>query len=155
MGSFLTLLEQSGFATWIREGGTLHGYPLILFLHTLGLGTLVGLSWAIDLRLLGLASGIPLKSLEKTFGLMWVGLALNAATGSLLFIADATKHASNPAFYVKLTAVALGVVTLVRIRTRVFREHGNGKLLAAASLGCWFVAMSAARLMAYVSEYIS
>ena len=155
MGSFLALLEQSGLATWIREGGAIYGYPLILFLHTLGLSTLVGLAWVIDLRILGVGSGIPLESLEKTFWLMWAGLALNAITGSLLFIADATKHASNPAFYVKLTAVALGVVTLGRIRRSVFREHKSGKLLAAASLGCWFVAMSAARLMAYVSEFLS
>ena len=155
MGSFLTQLEQSGLATWIRESGVLYGYPLILFLHTLGLGTLVGLNSAVDLRLLGFGAGIPLKSLEKTFQLMWAGFALNAVTGSLLFVSDATKHASNPAFYVKLVFVALGVVTLALIRTRVFREGKSGKLLAAASLGCWFVAMSAARLMAYIIEFIS
>lgn len=155
MGSFLAQLEQSSLATWIRESGVLHGYPLILFLHSLGLGTLVGLNSAIDLRLLGVGSGIPLKSLEKTFWLMWAGLALNAVTGSLLFIADATKHASNPAFYVKLTFVALAIVTLTRIRSKVFREHKSGKFLAAASLGCWFVAISAARLMAYIIEFIS
>jgi hypothetical protein len=155
MGSLLAELEQSGVATWIREGGVLYGYPLILFLHTLGLGTLVGLSFAIDLRLLGVGQGIPLKSLEKTFVLMWAGFALNAATGSLLFVADARKHASNPAFYLKLLFVALAIVVLVLIRNRVFREHGTGKALAAASLACWFVAMSSARLMAYISEFIS
>jgi hypothetical protein len=155
MGSLLSLLEQSSIATWIREGGTLSGFPFILFLHTLGLSTLVGLSWAVDFRILGVGSGIPLQSLEKTFWLMWAGLALNATTGSLLFIADATKHASNPAFYLKLTAVALGIGTLLRIRKRVFREQRDGKLLAAISLGCWFVAMSAARLMAYISEFIA
>ncbi len=155
MGSLLAEIEQSGVATWIREGGVLYGYPLILFLHTLGLGTLVGLSSAIDLRLLGVGQGIPLKSLEKTFVLMWAGLALNAATGSLLFVADARKHASNPAFYVKLLFVALAIATLVLIRNRVFREQRTGKLLAAASLACWFVAMSSARLMAYIIEFIS
>ncbi len=155
MGSVLAPLEQSGLATWIRESGVLYGYPLILFLHTLGLSVLVGLNSAIDLRLLGVGSNIPLPSLEKTFLLMWAGLALNAATGSLLFIADATRHASNPAYYVKLAFVALAVVTLVRIRRTVFREHGNGKLLAAASLGCWFAALAAGRLMAYVYEFVA
>jgi hypothetical protein len=148
-------LEQSGLATWIRESGVLYGYPLILFLHTLGLSTLVGLSVAIDFRLLGVGAGIPLESLENTFAFMWAGFALNAATGSLLFIADATKHASNPAFYLKLLFVALAVITLVLIRRRVFRDHETGKFLATASLICWFVAMSSARLMAYVSEFIS
>jgi len=80
---------------------------------------------------------------------------LNAATGSLLFVADARKHASNPAFYVKLLFVALAIVVLVLIRNRVFREQSTGKMLAAASLACWFIAMSSARLMAYISEFIS
>jgi hypothetical protein len=153
--SILEQLEQTGFATWIRESGVLYGYPLILFLHTLGLSTLVGLSSAIDLRLLGIGRGIPLQALERTFVLMWAGFALNAVTGSLLFVADARKHASNPAFYVKLLCVALAVAILVLIRDRVFRGQGTGKVLAAVSLASWFIAMSAARLMAYISEFIS
>ena len=155
MGSVLVQLEQTGLATWIRESGVLYGYPLILFLHTLGLSTLVGLNSAIDLRLLGFGAGIPLSSLEKTFRVMWAGLALNAATGTLLFMADATRHISNPAFSLKLACVALAVVALARIRSQVFRQARSGKLLAAASLACWFVALSAGRLMAYINEFIA
>ena len=156
MDSILAQLEQSGLGTWIRESGVLYGYPLILFLHTLGLSTLVGLSSAIDLRLLGVGRGIPLKSLEKTFVLMWAGFALNAATGSLLFVADARKHASNPAFYREVAVRrACHRDAGAASWNRVFREQQSGKLLAAASLACWFVAMSSARLMAYISEFIS
>jgi hypothetical protein len=155
MASILTALEQSGLATWIREAGVLYGYPLILFLHTLGLSTLVGLNSAIDIRLLGVGSAIPLASLEKTFSLMWAGLVLTATTGSLLFIADANRHASNPAYSVKLACVALAVAILVRIRSQVFRKHESGRLLAVFSLGFWFVALSAGRLMAYINEFIS
>jgi hypothetical protein len=133
----------------------LYGYPLILFLHTLGLSTVVGLSAAIDLRLLGIAPGIPLESLQQTFGLLWAGLAVTAVTGTLLFVADAVKHSSNPAFYVKLVFVVLGVVALVAVRRRVFGGGRRGRLLAAASLGCWFFALTAGRLMAYVSEFVS
>ncbi len=163
MDSLLLQLEQIGLARWIHESGTLYGYPLVLFLHTLGFGTLVGLNAAIDLRLLGFASQVPVKSLEKTFRLMWAGFALNAATGSLLFIADATKHFSNPAFWVKLLFVALGLVNLTLIRRKVFRDsllderaiQRRGKILAATSLGCWLIVITAARLMAYISEFIT
>ena len=154
MGSLAGQIEQSGVAIWIRESGVLYGYPLILFLHTFGLSTLVGLSSVINLRLLGFASGIPLASLDRLFWLMWSGLALTAATGILLFVADATKHSSNPAFLVKLVFVVLAVTTLALIRTRVFRGQHSGKVLAAMSLGCWFGALSAGRLMAYVAEYV-
>jgi hypothetical protein len=109
----------------------------------------------IDFRLLGVGRGIPLKALERTFVLMWAGFALTAATGSLLFVADARKHALNPAFYVKLLCVALAVAILVMIRSRVFRDQATGRALAAASLTCWLVALSSARLMAYISEFIS
>ena len=74
-----------------------------------------------------------------------------------------TKHGSNPAFYVKLSFVALGLVTLTRIRKTIFRASGmddraierQGKILAATSLGCWLIVISAARLMAYIAEYIA
>jgi hypothetical protein len=163
MLSLLNQIEQSGLATSIHESGSLWGYPLILFLHTLGFGTLVGINAAIDLRLLGFGAGIPLKSFEKTFRLMWGGFALNAITGSLLFITDAVKHGTNPAFYVKLTFVAAGLFVLTRIRKNVFRASGTdeaaivrlGKILGATSLGCWLIVITAARLMAYIAEYIN
>jgi hypothetical protein len=165
MGSLLGQIEQSGIAVWIREGGVIYGYPLILFLHTCGLSTLVGLSSAINLRLLGFAPGIPLASLARLFSIMWAGLALTAATGLLLFVADATKHASNPAFLVKLLFVALAVTVLALTWSRVFRlpavaaaEAGgqrSGRMFAAASLACWFGALSAGRLMAYIAEFVS
>jgi len=155
MGSLLGQIEQSGAATWIREGGVLYGYPLILFLHTFGLSTLVGLSSAINLRLLGFAAGIPLASLARIFSLMWAGFGLTAATGILLFVSDATRHASNPAFLVKLVFVLLAVTALALTWTRVFRGQHSGKIPAALSLACWFGALSAGRLMAYVAEFVA
>jgi len=160
MGSLLAQIEQSGVATWIREGGGIYGYALMLFLHTRGVSTLAGLSSAINLRLLGFAPAIPLASLDRLFRLMWGGLGLTAVTGILLFIADATRHASNPAFLTKLVFVFFAVTTLALTWTRVFRGSssaglGGGKLLASASLVCWFGAVSAGRLMAYIAEFVS
>jgi hypothetical protein len=86
---------------------------------------------------------------------MWAGLALTAATGILLFVADATKHASNPAFLVKLVFVLIAVMALAQTWARVFRGQRSGRLLAALSLLCWFGALSAGRLMAYIAEFIS
>jgi hypothetical protein len=154
MGSLLGQLEQSGVATWIREGGVLYGYPLILFLHTLGLSTLVGLSSAISLRLLGFARGIPLASLARLFTLMWAGLGLTLVTGLLLFIADATRHASNPAFVTKLFFVVIAVTALALTWTRVFRGQQRGRALAVLSLACWCGALSAGRMMAYIAEFV-
>jgi len=167
MDSIFILLEQSSLPAWIREGGTLTGYPLVLFLHTLGLSVLVGLSVALDFRLLGFAPSTPLQALARAFPVMWAGFALNAATGALLFAADATRHFANPAFFVKLACVALAMVCLGLLQRNEFRVTGagdnpvdvasvgmRGKILAALSLTAWLFALAAGRLMAYINEFI-
>jgi hypothetical protein len=58
--SFLSAIEKSDFATWVREGSSVFGYYGFLFLHTVGLATVVGLSAMIDFRLLGFARRLPL-----------------------------------------------------------------------------------------------
>ncbi len=162
MDSFFILLEQSSLPAWIREGGTLTGYPLVLFFHTLGLGVLVGLSVALDFRIFGFAPAVPLQALVRAYPVMWGGFVLNLATGALLFAADATRHFANPGFFVKLACVALAMVCLVLLRKTVFQDipvdQGRvgmrGKLLGAVSLTAWFVALAAGRLMAYINEFI-
>src|SRR5262245_2718115 len=99
MMDFLARLEESGFGTWVRESNSLLAYPAILFLHTLGMGLLAGISGLIDLRILGFASEIPLDSMQRYVPYMWGGFWLNAVTGVILFIPDATVKAVSPVFY--------------------------------------------------------
>ena len=162
MQSLLFQLENLGLSRWIREGGTLTGYPLILFLHTMGMGVLVGLNATIDLRIVGFALRIPIKTLERVYPLMWAGFAVNLTTGSLLFMSDAVKHFSNPVFWVKLGFIAVALVLLKQIRSKVFQNPRldkepvltSWKIMAVASLGCWFLAITAGRLMAYLYEIL-
>ena len=155
---FFHYLEQTGFAAWIRESDSIWAYPTILFLHTIGLGIVVGINSAIDLRILGLASRLPLQPLESLFPLMWTGFWINAASGTLLLIADASTKLANPVFYIKMGFIALAIIDVFLIRKRVFRDPlidkrpatVNGKILAAVSLSLWVGAITAGRLMAYL-----
>ena len=67
------------------------GISTILFLHTLGLGILVGFTAAIDFRVLGFAEQLPLAPLARFFPLIWIGFWINAVSGTLLLIDDARK----------------------------------------------------------------
>src|SRR5688572_21219050 len=69
---FISQLQHSTVMDWVRESGSLWGYPAILFLHTMGLAIVAGLNGAIDLRLLGAASRVPLSSLTRFFPFIWV-----------------------------------------------------------------------------------
>ena len=155
--SFLLSLENSAFGTWVRESSSLWAYPTILFLHTVGLGFLVGLNAAIDLRILGVARKLPLAPMEAFYKIMWAAFWINALSGSALLIADATTKLTNPVFYIKMSFVTLAVINMVALRRRVFRRLANeaapvagfGRALAVTSLIFWGGAITAGRLMAY------
>ena len=154
---FLSTIEHSTFCTWVREDNSIWAYPFILFLHTLGMATVVGMSAMVDLRLLGFARTLPVAPLERYFPIMWTGFWINAISGTILLATDATTKIANPVFGVKMVLIALGVVNMVFIRRVVFRDPSVdnvvpalGKVLAAASLLLWLGATAAGRLMAYL-----
>lgn len=154
----LSALENSGFGIWVRESGSLWSYPTIIFLHSLGLSFLVGMNVALNLRLLGVAPGLPLAPLDKLFPIMWFGFWLNAASGIALLIADATTMMISPVFWVKMTCIAAAVVIMVLIKRQLFSTSQmevtplpfRAKFLAASSLLLWTGAITAGRLTAYL-----
>jgi hypothetical protein len=158
---FLNTIEQSGLSTWIRESDSVFAYYFILLCHTLGLALLVGGNAVVDLRLLGVASDLPLKPLERLFSIMWLGFWINATSGLFLLIAYPTKAFTNPIFYIKLSLIALAVITMQRIKNRVFvsasvsvaARVARGKMMAKLSLGLWIGAITAGRLLAYTYTY--
>jgi hypothetical protein len=154
----LRQLEQLGFVVWVRESGSLLGYATFLFMHTLGLTTLAGVSAGIDLRLLGFAPKLPLAPMTRLFPLMWAALALTAFSGVVLLMTDMTKLV-QPVFMVKLSFIALAVIVLRLLRARVFNDPqvdakplaANARFMALASLLSWVGATTAGRLMAYLT----
>src|SRR5712691_10904342 len=99
---FLTSLEHSAFGTWVREAPTIWAYATILFLHTVGLGFVVGANVAIELRILGVAREMPLATKRKLFPWLWAGFIVDSPTGVAVFLADATTELANPVFVVKM-----------------------------------------------------
>jgi hypothetical protein len=154
---FLSAIENSPFSEWVRTSSSLWAYPGLLFVHTLGMATVVGMSAMVDLRLLGFARTLPVAPLERYFPIMWTGFWINSISGAMLLAADATTRVADPVFGVKMVLIALGIVNMVVIRRVVFRDPNVdhavpvlGKLLAAASLVLWLGATTAGRLMAYL-----
>ncbi|HEU4690708.1 MAG TPA: hypothetical protein VFS23_20205 [Vicinamibacterales bacterium] len=156
--AFLEWLETLSYAAWVRESPSLLAFPSLLFIHTLGMALVAGGSAVISMALLGMWPRTSIKPLERLYPVMWFGFWINLFSGVSIFIKDATIYGRNPDVYVKLVFVAAGVALLTIIRKRVFGGSfpdsgpvpGNAKILAWASLGCWFCAIVAGRLIAYV-----
>jgi hypothetical protein len=153
-------LENTAIGVWTRESPSIWAYPTVLTLHTVGLGMLVGANAIVDLRLLGFAPRIPLPSLAPLYRFMWAGFAINAITGVLLFVANATTKSTQPVFYLKLALIAAALVVTAAIRKAVAREGSSAPdstasvmlppRLAVVSLVLWTAAIAAGRLMAYL-----
>ena len=160
--SLLTSLEQSGFSVWVRESRSLLAFPGILLLHTYGMALLVGVVFAIDLRILGFAPALPLTAIGRFLPILWVAFWVNAVTGTMLLVADATNKTTNPDFIIKMVLIVLAVVTQRMIERRIMRApavdttpfSSSARLLAVASLVCWIGAITAGRLLAYVGQAV-
>lgn len=153
----LLWLENTSLATWVREANSILAYPTVLFFHTLGLATVAGLSAFLSLRVLGFAQGVPFSALQPFIRVIWVAFGVTAASGTALLIANISAKLTM-VFAVKLVFVALAVVTLQMMITRVLRnpmaDQGplprQANVLALMSLVCWIGATTAGRLMAYI-----
>ena len=157
--ALLTWIENLGFSVWVRESVSLWAYPGMLSFHTIGLGFVVGVSAAFDLRLLGVASGVPVAPMRRFFPVMWAGFWLNALSGVALLMAYATKMLTNPIFIIKLILIAIAVANVVVLNKRVFANLSrvneavrsrNVKILAATSLLLWALVILAGRFVAYI-----
>jgi hypothetical protein len=155
----MSWLEGTALATWTRQSPSLWAYPTILTLHTVGLGIVVGASAVIDFRLLGFAPRITLPSLSPLFRIIMSAFLLNAITGCILFMSDATTKSKQPVFYIKLTLIGLALWNTAVVRRVVLSEPEPGgaamvrpryRRLAVLSLLLWAGAITAGRLMAYL-----
>ena len=154
----LLWLENTSFATWVREGQTILAYPTILFLHTLGLATVAGLTTFLNLRVLGFAGKLPFAVLTPFIPAIWIAFAVTAASGTALFVANPGPRVESLVFPIKLVFVLFAVITLHLMTKRIFRNPladqsplpSQARVLAVASMLFWVAATTAGRLMAYI-----
>jgi hypothetical protein len=122
------------------------------------MAVLVGASYVLDLRVLGIGRNVPLSEYRWVFPTLAIGLAVNIVTGILLFIKDPTTWGTAIPFFVKMALVIASVATLVPMRSLVNGNTGAGhadvssnmRLLAIASIIVWTGAVTAGRLLAYL-----
>ena len=155
---FLLWLENTGIAQWVTGSNSILAYPTVLFVHTLGLSAVIGLSVFINLRVLGFARGLPLTVLKPFITLVWIAFGLAAVSGTLLLMSTASTKMQSPIFIAKLVFVGLAVV-VQHLTTK--RSIGNPQadvsplprqahVLALCSLFLWVAATTAGRLIAYL-----
>jgi hypothetical protein len=155
---FFQGLQNSAFTDWFLGSPSIWAYPTVLTLHGIGMAMLVGASVVLDLRLLRVGAAIPLISLRPLYRVVWLGFAINLASGLVLFVTEAGDRVADPLFYTKLGCIALALWVGVAAKRRFVTSGDAGvgatvwrdRLLAVASLTLWTMAIVSGRLMAYL-----
>jgi hypothetical protein len=136
-------------------------YPIVEIVHIAGIALLVGTVAAFDLRLLGFASFVSVRALERSL-LPWAWIALVAIvpSGVAMFTAHATAFATNPAFRLKLVLLAAAGLNALILHRGALRSADSwdqnrpapqaAKAAAALSLLIWVSVISCGRLIAYL-----
>ena len=155
---FLVWLENTGIANAIRTIPWL--YPTFETGHYIGLSLLVGGIMLIDLRVLGVARQLPLKSMIGLLPFVWVGFIINALTGAALFIYGATGFGVNHAFWLKMTFMVLAGLNAHAFDLSVRRSKVDWiaadlpplhvKTFATLSFVLWLCVVTTGRWMAYI-----
>ena len=150
-------IDSTALSTCLKESPSVWAFPTVLTLHTTGMGILVGASYVLDLRLLGIGRNVPLSGYRWVFPTLAIGLSINIVTGILLFIKDPTHWGTAIPFLIKMLLVIASVATVVPMRSLVLGSgaeqsevSSNMRLLAIASIVVWSGAITAGRLLAYV-----
>jgi hypothetical protein len=154
---WLVWLEHTAIANAIRT--SIWMYPAFETAHYIGLSFLVGGIMLIDLRVLGVARSLPLKSIVGLLPFVWIGFLINATTGTLLFIYGATGFGTNHAFWLKMGFMVLAGLNALAFQLATTRGGYDwvsagtpppaAKVFATLSFVLWLCVVTAGRWMAY------
>lgn len=153
----VTLLRQDTTISALMN--TPWAWPIAESLHFLGLCVLIGTVGTFDLRLLGLASRVPIAVVHRLIPWGLLGFALNVGTGALFVITEPGQYIYNPSFHLKLLFLAVAGVNASAFYLTSYRHvFGSGaslvaptraKFIAALSLSLWILIIVCGRLITF------
>lgn len=126
-------------------------------LHFIGLSTLVGGIFIVDLRMMGFFRATPIQAVQPLIPVAAAGFALNAFTGLCFFCFDPPTYWYNPDFRLKLILIAIAGANALwftfhempQIATMAADAPSTAsmKVSAGLSIGLWIGVIICGRLL--------
>ena len=155
----LDWIQRTDYATWVRESW---GWPFALTIHAFGNALVVGLTFIICMRVLGLFRTIPYTSLPRLLPIIWTGIAMQVYSGFTLWASKPAKYMADGLFQWKFSLVVVGVVMTWYFQKTLNRDTpswsaagavtSRGMRVVAATALVWGAVLIAGRLTAYLGQ---
>jgi hypothetical protein len=120
-----TWLESTPWGVTIRASSWM--YPVVLWIHFIGLSVGLGTTFTVDLRLMGVGARrqTAAELSNDLFVWNWIGFGVAFLGGFLLLSAEATTYVTNTGFRLKLgVLIPLALIwrVVVQNKTRAWTE---------------------------------
>jgi hypothetical protein len=155
------------FAAWVSTT-TLHRiasetrwlWATLETLHFLGIGLLIASIGALDLRLLGVAKGLPLAPFQRLVPIGVAAFALEVVTGTIFFFGAPYQYIYNLAFQMKLAFIAVAGANIALfygagVSRRTFGVGADrdvpiaGRIAGLISISMWIGVMFWGRMITF------
>jgi len=156
MDALLSFSQTTGIHAFMHSAW---GWPIAESIHFFGLCLLIGCVGVFDLRMLGVARGIPLEALHRLVPFGVLGFTLNLITGVMFLSSAPDQYLYNPAFQIKMLFMALAAANMLLFYRSVFQSAKStpvemvmpraAVLMGAFSLLCWSMVIVWGRLITY------
>ena len=153
--SFFVWLEASALGTFVKDQAAT--FATIEAVHLMALAVLGGSVFVSDLRLCNvLLVDVPSKTVtDNAHKYFKISLAVLLITGFVMLSGVATKCYHNFYYWVKMAALAVGILFAFTIRQPLLRrDHAELspltlKLVALASISVWFLVAASGRWIGF------
>ena len=153
----LEWIDSSWLANFVRDGAWM--WPGLESLHFMGLTIMIGALVVIDLRILGVAKGIPAAALERLVPWAYLGFTVNLITGIMFYFGDPFRYYPNIAFRIKMVLILIAGLNLLIYKIKVepallkgeYDDNASAlaKTVALASIVAWVGVLAGGRLIPY------
>lgn len=153
--SFFAWLEVSALGTFVKDQGAT--FATIEAVHLMALAVLGGSVFVSDLRLCNVVlADVPSKTVtDNAHKFFKISLIVLLVTGFIMLTGVATKCYHNFYYWVKMAALAVGILFAFTIRQPLLRrDHAQIqpltlKLVAIASMSVWFLVAASGRWIGF------
>jgi hypothetical protein len=160
LDAFGLWLKDTQLSSWVT--GNRFVWPASETLHFIGLAMLIGCVGALDLRMLGVAKGLPVKSLHRFIPFGIAGFVINLVTGTLFFVGEPSQYIHNISFQLKMLLIVIAGLNVLIFYGTVFRDADSlsagedapfkAKIVATVSITAWLGVMYFGRMLPFIGE---
>lgn len=159
MQAFAEWLRETAISLTIQTSGWM--LPLIQSVHILAVGVVLASTLMVALRIVGLAGrGQTLEATSHRYvPWIWGALAVLAATGLLMIVAEPVRELMSPVFWSKMALLLVGLAATSLFQVRFGRSlAANGaaveqsaglRIAAVGTVLLWCVIIFLGRWIAY------